>query len=165
MKLFTVILSMALCAISAPALAQTAYDPDRVVKSIEARDLVAIVNSLGDSIDEVQEENRVVLGRTSEGLRYVIFGTACDLQEVSGCQGVMMQVRYDAPDEATIERVNRANINEGAILTWLAEDRSTLAFARYVILDHGVTMANLRENIVVLLAVAPSAMAYAKGEK
>ena len=165
MRLLSAILSMALCMISAPALAQAAYSSDRIVKSIETSDLVAIVNSLGDSVDEVQEENRLVLARTPDGLRYVVFGTACDLQEVSGCQGMMMQVRYDAPDEATIVGVNRANINEGAIMTWLAEDRSTLAFTRYVVLDHGVTMANLRENIVVLLAIAPSAMAYVKGEK
>lgn len=165
MRLFQTVLLAAFCAFATPAIAQEAYKPDKVIRSIEVEDLVAIVNSLGDSVEEAQDENRAVIAQTPEGLRYVVYGTACDAEDVPGCQGVMIQIRYDVPDEATSAGVNQANINEGAIMTWLAEDRSTLAFVRYVVLDHGVTMANLRENIVVLLAVAPSAMAYVKGEK
>lgn len=165
MKLFPAVLSAALCALSVPAAAQESYDPERIVKSIETNDIVAIVNSLGDSVEDSDAEGRFVVALTPEGVRYIAYGTACDSQGVPGCQGVMIQLRYDVPDEATQARVNQANINEGAIMTWMAEDRSTLAFIRYVVLDHGITMANLRENFVVLLAVAPSAMQYVKGEK
>lgn len=165
MKAFLGTAMIAFGILAQPAIAQEAYDPSRVISSVETKDLVTIVNSLGDKVEKSQDDERVVIATTPSGLRYVMYGTACDNGDVAGCQGVMIQVRYDVPDETNVARVNKANIGEGAIAVWIAEDRSALVFKRYVILDHGVTMANLRENVIVLRAIVPSAMAYAKGEK
>ena len=164
-KFSQLVLSAALCAISAPVAAQDAYEPDRIVKVVETADLVTAVNSLGDNVIETDFDRRAVIAMTPEGLRYVVFGTACDIEDIQGCRGVMIEIRFDTSPEVTAAGVNRANMNEGAILTWLDEEEGTLAFSRYVIVDHGITMANLRENIGVLRVIIPSAMAYAKGEK
>jgi hypothetical protein len=148
-----------------PVAAQEVYDPSRIVKVVETADLVAAVNSLGDNVIEADIDRRAVIAMSPEGLRYVVFGTACDIEDIRGCRGVMIEIRFDSSPEVTAAGVNKANMNEGAILTWLDEEEWTLAFSRYVIVDHGITMANLRENIGVLRAIIPSAMAYAKGQE
>jgi hypothetical protein len=40
-----------------------------------------------------------------------------------------------------------------------------LTFSRYLILDDGVTMANISKNIEVLLSAAPTLLAIAKGDQ
>ena len=43
-------------------------------------------------------------------------------------------------------------------------EKKSLVFTRYHVLDHGVTMANIRENVNVLLAVTADAYPMAAGE-
>ena len=50
----------------------------------------------------------------------------------------------------------RANLSQAAVSTWRDTATGTIGITRYVVLDHGVTMANLRENVLVLLGLAPS---------
>jgi hypothetical protein len=157
---------MAAAFLTAPALAETSYNPDRVIKSVENDDLVAIVKSLDHEVAQVSsDDSRMVAGRDENGLVYVLLGTACDAAGVSGCQGVNMQVRWDLPEGTTAANVARANLERAAISTWMLEDSGTLGFSRYVVLDYGVTMANLRENVKVLLDVMPYARKIATGEE
>lgn len=142
---------------AAPAGAQT-YVPQAVKKSVTLGDLRAIVGSFKD---HKVEEEKVFSGESDDislraidetGLKYLLIGTACETNGVSGCQGVMMQVRFDqSKDEVDYKKINAANYAYAAAGTWYDEESATLGVTRYVVLDYGVTMQNLRENLNVLL--------------
>ena len=91
---------------------------------------------------------------------FVLIGTACDIGKVKGCQGTMMQVRYDDDESVTLEGVNKANMEEAAIGTWWDKEDKTVGFTRYVVMDDGVTWLNLRQNLRVLLDVQASTLKY-----
>lgn len=152
----SIALATAAACLSSPATSQ-AYDPGRIMHGVKLEDLRAIVSSFGDSVMEegVSGETSLAARSAADGTVYLLLGTACGNESV-GCQGVNMQVRFDAEavDNAAVNRINMA---EQALNTWFNAETKTLGFSRYVVLDHGITMANLRENVVVLLAIAPTA--------
>lgn len=160
MRKSTVLFAAAAAALAFSPVAASAqsFDGDRVIKSARLDDLKAVVTSLGHTVDAVGVSGEYSLrGITEEGLRYLLIGTACDVGNVSGCQGVMMQVRFtnDSEDRISLENVNRANFEQAAISAWFNEDSNTMGVTRYVVLDHGITMANLKANVDVLLAITP----------
>lgn len=149
---------------AAPVAAQE-YVPEKVVKSVSTADLRALVASLDHEELRVMEEDYVVVAKDADGLAYTLFGTACDVEPISGCQGIMAQVRYDLPDTVTHARLAKANLENAALNVWADFENETLGVTRYVVIDHGVTMANLRENISVLLSLAPGAVGTANGDE
>lgn len=146
----------------APAVAQD-YEPQRVKQSVSVADLRALVASLGHEELRVVEEDRVVIGRNSDGLTYTLFGTACDVGSVPGCQGIMAQVRYDLPESVTPALLAEANLRNAALNVWADNKNKILGVTRYIVIDNGVTMANLKANIEVLLDLAPQAVDTANG--
>ncbi|MFC0204854.1 YbjN domain-containing protein [Novosphingobium soli] len=158
----------ALCALLAaqPAAAQ-AYAARALRMSVNLADLKAIVASMpGHKVEEERiwgegDEADVSLRATdAEGLIYVLVGTAC---EPSGCSGVMMQVRYNC-DAIDYAKLNAANVDRAAVTVWYDSEEKMLGVTRYMLLDHGVTMQNLRENLVVLLELAGDAADAALGQ-
>ena len=138
---------------AAPARASTT-----IVKWVTEADLRALVLAEGHTIDAMHPfEAPSVRGKTKEGLVFVLIGTACDVKGVSGCQGVMMQVRYDSDDTVTADGINKANLKEAAISTWWDKEDKTVGFTRYVVLDDGITWLNLRQNLRVLFSVQAAA--------
>jgi hypothetical protein len=153
-----------LTAAAAPAVAQD-FVAERLVKSVTQDDLLAVVGSLGHQVLEQGTEGDVyVVAQDPDQTNYFMFGTACDLSDVPGCQGIMMQVRYDLPPGTTFETLAKTNMDQAALNTWADFEDKTLGFTRYQVLDDGVTMANIRENLNVLLALVPDAYAMASGE-
>ena len=151
-------------AIAAPVAAQS-YNATEVKLSVNSGDLRVISESLGHEIVEVDAEEVMVVARDKEGVIYFLFGTACDVQGVPGCQGIMMQVRYNMPEGVTYETLAKANFEQAALNTWADFSDKTLGVTRYQVLDHGATMANIRENLSVMLAIAPIAAAVAAGDE
>lgn len=148
------------------AVQAQAYQADRVKKSVTLNDLKAVVNDLGHTITGEGDFGDVSLSVQDEyGLYYLLIGTACDVGGVSGCQGIMMQVRYDIDGSVTYETMASANLAQAAVNSWIDFGDGTMGFTRYQVLDHGVTMANIRANVLVLLDVSPLALATAKGEE
>ena len=148
-------LSAGFALIAGSASAQD-YAPQRVVASVDNDDLRAIVQSLDHELIDFEDEGEVsVGGRAEDGTKYLLIGTACDVAGVEGCQGVMMQVRFDPVESVTDADLARANLGQAAILTWRDTSDGTLGMTRYVVLDNGITMANLRENVLVLLSITP----------
>lgn len=147
--------------LAAPASAQT-YAPGKILKGVTLDDLKAVVASFEDTVTEegVSGETSLAAKSKSDGTIYLLIGTACD-DEAVGCQGVNMQVRFDG-DGVTTDTVNKINLNEQALNTWYDAESDTLGFTRYVVLDHGITMENLRENVSVLLAIVAAADQYLK---
>jgi len=157
--------ALAIAGAAAPVAAQN-YDAKRVVMSVNQADLEAIVGSLGHQVKETGKPGEIYLAAESDdGIIYLLFGTACDVNGVPGCQGVMMQARYDLPEGATYQTIAKANDELAAIGTTADFTEKSLTFTRYQVLDNGVTMANIRANVDVLLGLAGDAYAIAAGEE
>lgn len=164
-RFLTIAAALAIAGAAAPVAAQS-YDAKRVVVSVKQADLEAIVKSLGHTIKETGKPGETYLAAESEdGMIYLLFGTACDVKGVPGCQGVMMQARYDLPAGVTFESLAKANDELAAIGTTADFAEGELLFTRYHVLDHGVTMANIRANVDVLLGLVGDAYAVASGEQ
>lgn len=165
MKTFGLVAAAAVAlAFTSPVAAQT-YNADEVKLSVTTSDIEVIIQSLGHTILEIDQNEQMVVAQDKDGIIYFVFGTACDVGGVSGCQGVMMQVRYDLPPTTTYETLARANYEQAALNTWADFNDKTLGVTRYQVLDHGVTMANIRENVLVMLGLAPLAASVAAGDE
>ena len=152
----------------------------RIVLGVEQADLEALVTALGHTLDAVNSAGEVsVRGLTPDGLRYLLIGTACEIPDplLTGedgeaevdrdagstepvCVGISMQVRYNADTMVTLEKVNRANVDIAALNVWYDPpaselDLPNLVISRYVILDGGQSMGNLKANLNVLLGLSP----------
>lgn len=173
MKLVSIIAAGALAlAAAAPAGAQS-YVAGEVKASVNTADLAAVVGSLGHQVLEedfdegggIGEGGQVmVLAESPDQIKYVLLGTACDMDGVPGCQGVLMQAQFDLPPGTTYATVADANLNFAALNIWVDFEQMSLGFTRYVVLDQGVTMANLRANVEVLLSLIGEAYPVAAGE-
>jgi len=140
-----------------PAAQAQSYSAERLVNSVDLDDLKAIVKSLGHTVSGQGKFGEVSLSATdAEETNYILIGTACDVNGARGCQGVMMQVRFDPDESVDAESLARANLSQAAVNTWRDPANGTIGVTRYVVLDHGITMANLRENVNVLLSLTPS---------
>ena len=166
MKFNALALALALSAAVLPGqLAAQSYSPEAVKKSVSVGDLKAVVSSLGHTVSAEGDFGDTSLTvKTEDGFIYLLIGTACDANGVPGCQGIMMQVRYTLPEGVTYETVAKANLAQAALNTWVDFEDQTLGFTRYQVLDYGVTMANIRENVNVLLDVSAAAYETATGQ-
>ncbi|MDP5104260.1 MAG: YbjN domain-containing protein [Erythrobacter sp.] len=166
MRVSSIFAAAAILATTAPPAAAQDYVSDRVVASVTQDDLVAVVGALGHQVLEQGGGDAVFVVAQADGaLNYFLFGTACDANGVSGCQGIMMQMRFDLPAGTTLETLAKANDDAAAIKVWADFEGKTLGITRYHVLDGGVTMANIRENVNVMLALAAVAYPIAAGEE
>ncbi len=154
-----------LAMMSAPVSAQD-YAAERIKRAVTQADLLAIVGSLGHQVmEQGTDANVLVVAQSEEGLNYFLIGTACDVNDVPGCQGVMMQVRFELPPSVTLDTLAKANLDQAALNTWADFEKMTLGFTRYQVLDYGVSMANIRENVLVMLSLVPEAFPIAVGDE
>lgn len=167
MKFRAFALAGALLAATAPAaVCAQSYNASQVKKSVQLDDLKAVVKELGHTVVSEGEDGPVSLVVEDEyGIIYLLIGTACDMGGVSGCQGIMMQARYDISDGVTVETINKANLAYAALSTWIDQENDQMGFTRYQVLDDGVTMANIKANVLVLLGVSEAALEVAKGNE
>lgn len=153
-----------LASFAAPALA----DDNRLVKAVYLADLQSILTEEGYVIEESTSEGEIsvqALDSEGTGLIFHLTGTACETDITDGCLGINMEVRYDADGTESLARVNEANIMWSATSTWYAAPEAdgevgTLAITRYVILDGGQTIGNIKVNLENLLAIAPQVADY-----
>ena len=159
MRLLIAALALALAG-ATPALAQSlsantalALD-DRVVKFVTIEDLKAIIVADGHTVLAVGELGATsVKAKTREGLVFDLIGTACTEPGVPGCLGISMQVRYDIDSRLTYEKINRVNTRYWPVSVWIDYEKKILAITRYVILDDGISMRNIKVNLINLLAI------------
>jgi len=157
--------ALALASLSVPGAAQT-YNADQIKKSVTQDDLLAIVGSLGHQVVEQGADGEIyVVAQDETGVNYFLIGTACEVNDIPGCQGIMIQSRYELPPGTTPETLAKTNLDQAALNTWADFDDKTLGFTRYQVLDHGATMANIRENVVVLLSLVAEAYPVAAGKQ
>ncbi len=147
------------------ALAGYAFaDDTKVVKAVSLQDLQTIIAEEGYTINSTGDDGAISVRATDtagSGLIFNVLGTACDLEGYDpGCLGINMQVRYDADGQETLERINDANLMWAATSTWYSAggtdgNSPTVGITRYVILDGGMTVRNIKDNLLNLLAIAP----------
>ena len=151
-----------LAALAGPAFA----DDSTVVKSVTLDDLKQILTEEGYTIKSTGDDGDVSIRAVDDdGLIFNVLGSACNVNGVDGCYGINMQVRYDADGDESLERINEANLKWAAATAWYFEqgydgDGPIVGISRYVILDAGMTIGNIKVNLVNLLAIAPAAADY-----
>lgn len=160
------IASMAvLAAFALPALA----DDNQIVKTVNLQQLQTILVEEGYTINSTGDDGAVSVRATDtngSGLIFNVLGTACDVEGYDpGCLGINMQVRYDADGQETLELINGANLMWAATSAWYSAggvdgETPTVGITRYVILDGGMTIRNIKDNLLNLLAIAPQAADY-----
>ncbi|MCA8900027.1 MAG: YbjN domain-containing protein [Hyphomonas sp.] len=134
----------------------TLAEDTRMVRSVTVEDIKALVVAEGHTLTGVGTYGDVsVRAKTEDGLIFHVIGSACEDNAEEGCLGFMIQVHYTADEDVTLEAVNTANLTYAAVTAWLDKDSNTLGVLRYVILDGGQTMENLKVNLTNALLLAP----------
>lgn len=155
----TIALSLAAVVSAAPLAAAPTRPAGQLIYSLTESDLGDLVVAEGHTIDKVHPfDSPSVRGKTKDGVLFVIVGTACKSATVSGCQGAMMQVRYDSDSAVTLQKLNDANMAQAAVSSWWDQPEKTVGFTRYVVLDDGITWMNLRQNLRVMLSIQAQAL-------
>ena len=157
---------------AAPALAQgdltadvSLAREDRQVRSVFLADLKAVVAQAGHTISAVGENGtNSVRAATPEGMIFQVNGAVCDTEIRPGCLGININVRYNGDNRVTLQKINGANLMwpavsvavEGAV----GGTGSTVVITRYVILDGGMSMRNVSDNLTNALSIAGSVADY-----
>ncbi|HIG23584.1 YbjN domain-containing protein [Henriciella sp.] len=137
------------------ALAGTA-SAQATVQSVTLQDLERFATDAGHEVVAFGETTENSLrAETPNGVTYYMEGTACD---DGACRGIIMSSRFQATDAVTLDKVNRANLERAAVSVWRLED--SVGVSRYVILDGGMSEANIKINLDNFLAIVPGVVEY-----
>lgn len=155
------IIALAAAMIAAPGSADDGTT-DRIIDSVGQQDLLALTSALGHTVVEEGKGSPALIAQTPGGIKYFLVGTACDAGGAS-CQGILLEARFDLPAAASADRLVQAGRDHPAVTVTADFAAGTLTMARYLVLDHGVSMANIGANVNVFLSVIPEAYAAAAG--
>lgn len=132
-------------------------DDTRLVKSVTLADLEALVASLDHAVLDSNADDVFIIAEDEDGQEYVLDGTACN--EFGACQGINMFMSYDMTDTISLESLNMAGLSYAAVSVW--QSGQSVGVSRYVILDGGMTIANIKANIDTLTALGGKVMMMA----
>ena len=155
----TALMGAAVLTMAGPVLAQTSQlaDDGRLVRSVNLADLKALVESEGHTVtNATMNEGAPVIIATDvdSGLTFGLLGTACDgtQTEDAKCNGINMLATWAAtPENSDPAFINELNYSKAAVSVWTGGD--SVGVSRYLILDGGQTMENLKMNLGVFLAL------------
>jgi len=123
----------------------TLADDSRLVRSVTLEELQAFAVVQGDEIVSTGENGAVSLDATTpEGLNYKLIGTVCTEEAVPSCKGIHMAATYAVSDRITDAIVNTASKRTFVTSVW--QEEGQLGISRYLILDGGQTMENIKIN-------------------
>ena len=142
---------MATMATAAHAQVADLAEDSRLVRSVKLVDIQAVVTASGHTITSSDADSVLVSAQVPEGIRYVLRGTACDGGQT--CQGINMVISYDMPNGIDDGRLNQADVTFAAASVW--RSNNNIGVSRYVILDGGMTMENIKINLQTLISIAP----------
>lgn len=132
-------------------------DDSKLVNSVTLADMQAIVSSLDHAVLDTDADDVLIIVRDEDGQTYVLDGTACN--EASACQGINMFMSYDMTDGISLDSLNDASLSYAAVSVW--QSGQSVGVSRYVILDGGMTIANIKVNIETLTALGGKVMMMA----
>jgi hypothetical protein len=117
------------------------------MKSILA-DLDAKVTSEG----KTDEGEPYIDAESSAGLKFTIYGAACDVGPSKRCRGAELSTTYTLDsDEAVAKKVKSLDY---VAVTIMDEGDKTLNVHRYLIFDYGISRENVKLNLQVFLSIA-----------
>jgi hypothetical protein len=132
-------------------------DDSKLVKSVTLTDMQAIVTALDHAVLDRNVDDVLIIAQDGDGQKYVLDGTACN--EAGACQGLNMFMTYDLTDGISLESLNTASLSYAAVSVW--QSGQSVGVSRYVILDGGMTIANIKVNIETLTALGGKVMMMA----
>lgn len=145
-----------------PAVAFTqnaiSQEADSLVTGLQYDDLSSIIVSLGHSVRTESEDINVITAETEDGFLYTLEAAACN--DNQDCKGLSIMASYNSLNGTTPESINDADVAYAAVSVWTTGE--TIGISRYLILDEGMTMENIKLNINTLLAIAPLVLEKAK---
>ena len=145
-----------LYAVAAMLTLAGAASAQATVQSVTLQDLERFATDAGHEVVAFGETTENSLrAETPNGVTYYMEGTACD---DGACRGIIMSSRFQATDAVTLDKVNRANLERAAVSVWRLED--SVGVSRYVILDGGMSEANIKINLDNFLAIVPGVVEY-----
>ena len=154
-------LSLACMAISlataVSAQGTSAIDDSKLLNSVTLADMEAIVAALDHTVLESDADNVLIIAEDGDDQTYVLSGTACS--DAGACQGINMFMSYDMTDGISLDSLNTASLTYAAVSVW--QNGQSVGVSRYVILDGGMTIANIMVNIETLTALGGKVMMMA----
>ncbi|MBU2605615.1 MAG: YbjN domain-containing protein [Alphaproteobacteria bacterium] len=122
--------------------------PDMLVGSVGAGDLHLLLDDMEARLTMTGVNDRqapYVFATTKHGTPFAIY-TACANPDGTDCRGLEFLAGIDS--RRSVEDVSQISQAYAAVSVYNS-DTETVHISRYVILDHGVTWANLLENAAV----------------
>lgn len=132
-----------------------------IVNSVMPDDMIGYVEQRGDTVKEAQTLISgsivpvVMAEREQDGVTYYLYGNACN-DEDNSCLGLKFFMKFNANDAVTLEKINKINMQAPAIKIW--SDGSTVGLERYLILDKGMTEANIAYELQTFLTIVPKVL-------
>ncbi len=119
-----------------------------LVRSVDLELLLQLSEGVGHELKESgfnDSDVPYIQMSSPGGVQYFAYGTACD---PSPCKGMQLLALFRVEGRVDLELVNRLNVNMAPVSVWIGRD-GQLGVSRYLILDHGQTMENLKLNFSV----------------
>jgi hypothetical protein len=89
---------------------------------------------------------------SSAGLKFTVYGAACDVGPTKRCRGAEISTTYTLDsDEAVAAKVKSLDY---VAVTIMADGSKTLNVHRYLIFDYGIARENVKLNLTVFLQIA-----------
>lgn len=158
MKLLSV--STLALALVCGAQAQDTSRDDELVTAVTGEDMQYLIESGGYTVKEPLTTGLGFIGETEEELLFGVRGKACDDEEES-CVGVESFVILSG--YYTAEDANSINQRWSAIKATALDD-ADLMLSRYMILDHGQTLQNVRLSLHTTVLIAEKIQAENQAE-
>lgn len=157
---------LALClAMPLGAVAQSpgARSPDMMIGTVGAGDLHLILDGMGakltlTGVNDLQAPYVFAVSRA--GMSFGIY-TACADPGGTDCRGIEFLTVFDS--ERSVEDISAINQSYAAVSVYKTDD-NTVHVSRYLILDHGVSWANLLENAAVFEVLSAKVFARVNGQ-
>tara|TARA_R110001599_G_scaffold66509_13_gene188039 strand:+ start:3725 stop:4261 length:537 start_codon:yes stop_codon:yes gene_type:complete len=149
--------------VGASAHAQGIRSPDMVIGSVATGDLHMLVDEMGATLTLTGVNDRqapYVFAISQDGMSFGIY-TACGNPDGTDCRGIEFLAVFDS--ERSIGDISAIDQSYAAVSVYKSDDK-TVHVSRYVILDHGVTWANLIENAGVFATLCGKVSAEINGQ-
>jgi hypothetical protein len=118
-------------------------------------EMKALLKDVGAKvIDEgkTDEGEPYINAESSAGLKFTVYGAACDVGPTKRCRGAELSTSYTlASDEAVAAKVKSLDY---VAVTIMNDGDKTLNVHRYLIFDYGIARENVKINLTVFLSIA-----------
>lgn len=119
-----------------------------LMTSVSFSDLEYIVETENYGAGQTFEDDVAIMAVSPSGTPFFMQGTACS--DDGSCQGLHIWMSFVG--DLSEARANKLNYDYAAVSV-IALNNGSYQISRYLILDHGTTMANIKANLLNVLAI------------